>query len=68
MRTHRASWIASLLLASCTSQPAAPEAPPAHPSGYSTAAAAGPIAAPGTSAQQRASGTPEIRYYVIGDA
>ena len=65
MRTLRSSWIASLLLASCASQPTAPETPAAH-SGHSTAvapssAAAGPV-------QPHASGKPEIRYYVIGDA
>lgn len=68
MRTHRSLWIVPLLLASCTSQPTAPQAPPAQPSGYSTVAALGSSAATGPSAQQRTAGKPEIRYYVIGDA
>jgi len=67
MRTHRSLWIVPLLLASCTSQPTAPGAPPPHPSGYSTVAALGSTAATGPSAQHRASGKPEIRYYEIAD-
>jgi hypothetical protein len=67
MHTPRNSWIAFLLLASCASRSAAPEAP-AHPAaGHSTAVASGAASAAGP-AQPHASGKPEIRYYVIGDA
>jgi hypothetical protein len=67
MRVHPLLGIVPLFLASCTSQPTAPSAPPAQPSGHATAVATGPSATTPPAAAPRASGKPEIRYYEIAD-
>ena len=68
MRKQLSLWITALLLASCTSQPTAPCAPPALPGGHSTVASVGSAAPKTPAAEHHASGKPEIRYYEIADA